>query len=179
VLPSCPFSRAFPYPQPGDAGGCCSAPACQLDLDEITAVLRTRRLRSAGTYSVPLRASTPSRDWGFQSPEIVRDRGRPRKTWSACVRNDMTIRNLDGVNPLDRNSWRMSVRCCLPRSPGQPQHRKYQNQIWWWWSPVWLASDHSYTVISCKLSALVGTCCRPCVYIVKVNLVYGAVFLFA
>ena len=20
-----------------------------------------------------------------------------------------------------------------PRSPGQPQHRKYQNRIWWWW----------------------------------------------
>ena len=40
------------------------------------------------------------------------DRGRPRKTWSACVRNDMTICNLDGVNPLDRNSWRTSVRHC-------------------------------------------------------------------
>jgi len=25
------------------------------------------------------------------------------------VRNDMTICNLDGVNPLDRNSWRTSV----------------------------------------------------------------------
>ena len=24
----------------------------------------------------------------------------------------MTICNLDGVNPLDRNSWRMSVRRC-------------------------------------------------------------------
>jgi len=33
----------------------------------------------------------------------TRNRGRPRKTWSACVRNDMTICNLDGVNPLDRN----------------------------------------------------------------------------
>jgi len=42
----------------------------------------------------------------------TRDRGRPRKTWSACVRNDMTICNLDGVNPLDRNSWRTSVRRC-------------------------------------------------------------------
>ena len=30
----------------------------------------------------------------------------------ACVRNDMSICNLDGVNPLDRNSWRTSVRCC-------------------------------------------------------------------
>jgi len=30
VLPSCPFSRAFPYPQPGDAGGRRSALAiCQ------------------------------------------------------------------------------------------------------------------------------------------------------
>jgi len=30
VLPSCPLSRAFPYPQPGDAGGRRSAPAvCQ------------------------------------------------------------------------------------------------------------------------------------------------------
>jgi len=30
VLPSCPLSRVFPYPQPGDAGGCRSAPAvCQ------------------------------------------------------------------------------------------------------------------------------------------------------
>ena len=26
VVPSCPFLMAFPYPQPGDAGGCHSAP---------------------------------------------------------------------------------------------------------------------------------------------------------
>ena len=42
----------------------------------------------------------------------TRDRGRPRKTLSACVKNDMTICNLDGVNPLDRNSWRTSVMRC-------------------------------------------------------------------
>jgi len=57
------------------------------------------------------------------------------------VRNDMTICNLDGVNPLDRNSWRTSVRrcqparCCLPRSPGQLQHHKYQNRIWYGGTP--------------------------------------------
>ena len=28
-------------------------------------------LGGTGTYSVPLRASTPSRDWGFQAPEIM------------------------------------------------------------------------------------------------------------
>ena len=48
----------------------------KLDLDEITAVLRTRRLRWYGHDIVPLRASTPSRDWGFQAPEIVGGQGR-------------------------------------------------------------------------------------------------------
>ena len=50
----------------------------KLDIDEITAVLRTWRLRWYGhvPYSVPLRASTPSCDWGFQAPEIVGGQGR-------------------------------------------------------------------------------------------------------
>ena len=74
----------------------------KLDLDEITAVLRTRRLRWYGHVQ---RATSCINS-------ITRDRGRPRKTWSACVRNDLTICNLDGVNPLDRNSWRTSVRRC-------------------------------------------------------------------
>ena len=29
-----------------------------------------------GTYGVPLRASTPSRDWSFQAPEIMGGQGR-------------------------------------------------------------------------------------------------------
>ena len=33
-------------------------------------------LGGTGTYSVPLPASTPSRDWGFQAPEIVGGQGR-------------------------------------------------------------------------------------------------------
>jgi len=33
-------------------------------------------LGGTGTYSVPLRASTPSHDWGFQAPEIVGGQGR-------------------------------------------------------------------------------------------------------
>ena len=49
----------------------------KLDLDEITAVLRTQRLRWYGhVQHVPLRASTPSRDWSFQAPEIVGGQGR-------------------------------------------------------------------------------------------------------
>jgi len=58
----------------------------------------------------------------------TRDRGRPRKTWSACVKNDMTLCNLDGVNPLDRNSWRTSVRCCqVMRYPGVRDNRSTLN----------------------------------------------------
>jgi len=98
----------------------------KLDLDEITAVLRTRRLRWYGHVQRATSCINSITQLGLPG---TRDRGRPRKTWSACVRNDMTICNLDGVNPLDRNSWRTSVRRCLPRSPGQPQHRKYQNRI--------------------------------------------------
>jgi len=33
-------------------------------------------LGGTSTYSVPLPASTPSRDWGFQAPEIVGGQGR-------------------------------------------------------------------------------------------------------
>ena len=86
-----------------------------VQLDEITAVLRTRRLR---WYGHAQRATSCINSITRLGLPGTRDRGRPRKTWSACVRNDMTICNLDGVNPLDRNSWRMSVRCCqvLPTS---------------------------------------------------------------
>ena len=50
----------------------------KLDLDEITAShgFALGVLGGTGTYSMPLRASTPSRDWGFQAPEIVGDQGR-------------------------------------------------------------------------------------------------------
>ena len=81
----------------------------KLDLDEITAVLRTRRLR---WYWHVQRATSCINSITRLGAPGTRNRGRPRKTWSACVRNDMTICNLDGVKPLDRNSWRTSVRHC-------------------------------------------------------------------
>ena len=71
--------------------------------------LRTRRLRWYGHVQ---RATSCINSITRLELPGTRDRGRPRKTWSACVRNDMTICNLDGVNPLDRNSRRTSVRRC-------------------------------------------------------------------
>jgi len=79
------------------------------DVDEIMAVLRTRRLRWYGHVQRATSCINSIMQLGVPG---TRNRGRPRKTWSACVRNDMTICNLDGVNPLDRNSWRKSVRRC-------------------------------------------------------------------
>ena len=81
----------------------------KLDLDEITAVLRSRRLRWYGHVQRATSCINSITRLGLPG---TRDRGRPRKTWSAYVRNDMTICNLDGVNPLDRNSWRTSVGRC-------------------------------------------------------------------
>ena len=85
----------------------------KLDLDEITDLLRTRRLRWYGHVQ---RATSCINSITRLELPGTRERGRPRKTWSwsAFVRNDITICNLEGVNPLDRNSWRTSVRCCLP-----------------------------------------------------------------
>ena len=119
----------------------------KLDLDEITAVLCTRRLRWYGHVQ---RATSCINSITWLGLPGTRDHGRPRKTWSACVRN-----NLDGVNPLDRNSWRTSVRHCqvLPtRSPGQPQHCKYQNRIWWYI----LVLDTKSPLLGCYLKSQSG-----------------------
>ena len=55
----------------------------KLDLDEITAVLRTRRLRWNGHVQ---RATSCINSITRLELPGTRDCGRPRKTWSACVR---------------------------------------------------------------------------------------------
>ena len=60
----------------------------KLDIDEITAVLRTRRLRWYGHIQRATSCINSITRLGLPG---TRDRGRPRKTWSACVRNDMTM----------------------------------------------------------------------------------------
>ena len=60
----------------------------RLDVDEITAVLRTRRLRWYGHVQ---RATSCINSITRLGVPGTRNRGRPRKTWSACVRNDMTM----------------------------------------------------------------------------------------
>ena len=57
-----------------------------------------------------------------------RGRGRLRKTWSECVKNDLSAHNLIDVNPLDRESWYRKIKDSLVLSTlGQWQHPKHQN----------------------------------------------------
>jgi len=57
----------------------------KLDLDEITAVVRTRRLRWYGHVQRATSCISSITRLGLPG---TRDRGRPRKTWSARVRNE-------------------------------------------------------------------------------------------
>jgi len=69
----------------------------KLDVDEITAVLRTRRLRWYGHVQ---RATSCINSITRLGVPGTRNRGRPRKTWSACVRNDMTIMQPGWCQPV-------------------------------------------------------------------------------
>ena len=39
-----------------------------------------------------------------------RGRGRPRKSWSECVKADVDVCNLEGIDPQNREAWRSGVR---------------------------------------------------------------------
>ena len=40
----------------------------------------------------------------------ARRRGRPKKTWSMCVKSDMKISSLGSIDPLNREAWGLGVR---------------------------------------------------------------------
>ena len=41
-----------------------------------------------------------------------RGQGRPRKTWSECVKNDLSAHNLIHVNPITETLFCLNVVCC-------------------------------------------------------------------
>ena len=77
----------------------------KLDIADISAVLRGRRLRWAGH----VQRATSCIKTDFSIPG-VRGRGRPRKTWRECVRKDEEECGLSGADPQDRVAWRAGVR---------------------------------------------------------------------
>ncbi len=79
----------------------------KLGINDITAVLRCRRLRWAGHVE---RATSCIKTVCDLDIPCCRRKGRPRKTWQECVKNDIQECNLSAINPMDRNAWRVGVR---------------------------------------------------------------------
>ena len=78
----------------------------KLDIEDITSVLRCRRLRWYGQvqWSMLCMKSVTK----FSLPG-TRKKGRPSKTWSECVKTDVDMCGLAGVDLLDRDAWRAGV----------------------------------------------------------------------
>ena len=82
-----------------------------LGVQEVTAALRTRRLRCYGHV-----AGSSSCINSITSMTIpsARRRGRPKKTWSECVKTDMKMCSLGSIDPLNREAWGLGVRHSKP-----------------------------------------------------------------
>ena len=79
----------------------------KLGIQKVAVALRTKRLRWYGHVA---RASS----WTNSITSIAipgpRGCGRPRKTWSDCVKKDVDVCNLEGIDPQNREAWRSGVR---------------------------------------------------------------------
>ena len=78
-----------------------------LGVQEVTAALRTRRLRWYGHVA---RSSSCINSITSMTIPSARRRGRPKKTWSECVKTDMKMCSLGSIDPLNREAWGLGVR---------------------------------------------------------------------
>lgn len=78
----------------------------RLGVQEVTDALRTKRLR---WYGHVIRASSCINSVMSLSVQTSYGRGRPRKTWTDCVKADLNVLNLGNTDPHDRTAWRSSV----------------------------------------------------------------------
>ena len=78
-----------------------------LGVQEVTAALCTRRLRWYGHVARSSSCINSITSMTIPSP---RRRGRPKKTWSECVKADMKMCSLGSIDPLKREAWGLGVR---------------------------------------------------------------------
>ena len=78
-----------------------------LGVQEVTAALRTRCLR---WYRHIARSSSCINSITSMMIPSARRRGRPKKTWSECVKTDMKMCSLGSIDPLNREAWGLGVR---------------------------------------------------------------------
>ena len=79
----------------------------KLEIQEVAVALRTKHLRWYGHVA---RASS----WTNSITRIAipgpRGRGRPRKSWSECVKADVDVCNLKGIDLQNGEDWKSGVR---------------------------------------------------------------------
>ena len=78
-----------------------------LGVQKVTAALRTRCLIWYGHVA---RSSSCINSITSMTIPSARRRGRPKKTWSECVKADMKMCSLGSIDPLNRESWGLGVR---------------------------------------------------------------------
>ena len=78
-----------------------------LGVQEVTVALRTRRLRWYGHVA---RSSSCINFITSMTISSARKRGRPKKTWSECVKTDMKMCSLGSIDPLYGEAWGLGVR---------------------------------------------------------------------
>ena len=74
---------------------------------EVAVALRTKCLRWYG--HVASASSWTKSITGMAIPD-PRGSGRPKKSWSKCVKADFDVCNLEGIDPQNREAWRSGVR---------------------------------------------------------------------
>ena len=79
----------------------------RLGIQEVTADLSSKRLR---WYGHVVRSSSYIKSVTNMEVPCSRARGRPRKTWSDCVRADMNVCSLGGIDPQNQTAWRSGIR---------------------------------------------------------------------
>ena len=74
----------------------------KLGIQEVAVALRTKRLRWYGH-------ATHASSWTISITSISipgpKGRGRPRKSWSECVKADVDVCNLEGIDPQNREAF--------------------------------------------------------------------------
>ena len=78
----------------------------KLDIEDITLVLRCCRLTWYGHVQ---RARHCIKSITNSQIPTTRKKGRPRKTGYECVKTDVNKCGLNGIDPLDRDAWRVRV----------------------------------------------------------------------
>ena len=78
-----------------------------LGVQEVTAVPSTLRLRG---YAHITRSSSSTNSITSMQVPSAKGRGRPKKTWSECIKADMKMCSLRSIDPLNREARSLDVR---------------------------------------------------------------------